>query len=256
MFEVSESTWRFLPSSASAKKPRSASQKSWLKRRLSSAASRSSRSAQAGSFHSVAREPRGAELGVVHVALDLAGRARQLGDRPVGEGDRVPRILPALVVEARSPRAALVFDVAVAVAIAVARRSSRSAARAAARARARARCRRSSARTRRAGSRNSGVASAAAVVGRVRPLLERGQLAQPELVQDLARFFVAEGRPRVPGSSASVAQRRRGELGREGQGLKLVMRLSRPKRAMNHGSPAAGSVPRGERELNRGRRNR
>jgi hypothetical protein len=42
MFDVSESTLRFWPSSASAKKPRSEIQKSLLKRRLRSAASDSS----------------------------------------------------------------------------------------------------------------------------------------------------------------------------------------------------------------------
>ena len=59
-----------------------------------------------------------AQFRVVDVALDLGGRDRQVRDRPVGELDAVPRVLPALVAEAL-PRPRLVLDVAVAVTIAV-----------------------------------------------------------------------------------------------------------------------------------------
>ena len=90
-----------------------------LKRRLSSSASRSSLAAQCGVVPHLARQPRRPALGVVDVALHLAGRARRRRQRAVGEHDRVPRILPALVVEAGLLVAALVLDVAVAVAIAV-----------------------------------------------------------------------------------------------------------------------------------------
>ena len=52
MFELRESTRRFFPSSASAKKPpRSSTQNASSKRTRSSSASRSSRSASAGSRH-------------------------------------------------------------------------------------------------------------------------------------------------------------------------------------------------------------
>src|SRR5919201_1688666 len=67
----------------------------------------------------LAREPRATHLYVVDVALDLARRDRPLGDRAVGEADRVPRVLPALVLESRLDITPLVFDVAVAVAVAV-----------------------------------------------------------------------------------------------------------------------------------------
>src|SRR5437899_11266336 len=45
----------------------------------------------------IARQTRGTELGIVDVTLDLAGRSRQFRQRAIGEEDRVPGILPALV---------------------------------------------------------------------------------------------------------------------------------------------------------------
>ncbi len=42
----------------------------------------------------------GPDAGVIGVALDLTGRNRRFGYAAVGEEDRVPRILPALVDEA------------------------------------------------------------------------------------------------------------------------------------------------------------
>src|SRR4029079_15312542 len=67
----------------------------------------------------LAGQARRSTLRVVDVALDLAGGARQRGQRAVGEGDRIPRILPALVFEPRF-LAPFVLDVPVAVAISVA----------------------------------------------------------------------------------------------------------------------------------------
>src|SRR5205814_2731059 len=58
-------------------------------------------------------------LGVVYVALDLAGCPRQPGVGPVREEDRVPGVFPALVVQACLRVAALVVDVTVAVTVAV-----------------------------------------------------------------------------------------------------------------------------------------
>ena len=95
-------------------------------------------------------QPRAAPLRVVGVALDLAGRDRRLGEPAVGEDDRVPGVLPALV--ARGPFSRLrrlVLDVAVAVEVAVASIHS-SAARALGSSSPTARGRRSTARTRRA----------------------------------------------------------------------------------------------------------
>ena len=52
----------------------------------------------------LAREACAAHLGVVGVALQLAGRAREAWEAAVPVRDRVPGVLPALVLEARSPR--------------------------------------------------------------------------------------------------------------------------------------------------------
>src|SRR5581483_6311624 len=64
------------------------------------------------------REPCAASARVVDVALDLARRARQGRERAVAPHDRVPRVFPALVLEATLGVATLVLDVAVAVAVA------------------------------------------------------------------------------------------------------------------------------------------
>ena len=147
-------------------------------------------------------------LGVVDVALQLAGRARRRGQRAVGERDRVPGVLPALVLEPGLRVAALVLDVAVAVAVAVAIDPGDRRARLAlqlARQRAVARpalvlLEQDQEQRRRVG---------AAVVGRVRPLLEGGHLAEPQLVQDLARLLVAE---RIV--DPALEQRQRAQRGR------------------------------------------
>lgn len=57
-------------------------------------------------------QPGAAHLGVVGVTLELAGRAREAGQLPVATRDRVPGVLPALVLEAGLLVAALVGDVA------------------------------------------------------------------------------------------------------------------------------------------------
>src|SRR6185437_8989401 len=61
----------------------------------------------------LAREMGGADLGVVGVALDLGGRDRPTGQAAVGELDRVPAVLPALVDQAARRVPPLVLDVAV-----------------------------------------------------------------------------------------------------------------------------------------------
>ena len=80
-------------------------------------ASRSSRSASAVSPEHDARELGTAALGVVDVALHLAGGDRPLGDAAVGEALRVGRVLPRLHDEAviRAPQE---LDEAVPVAVA------------------------------------------------------------------------------------------------------------------------------------------
>ena len=218
LFEVSESTWLPSASSASAKYSPSSTQKSRLKRRLRSAACRSSSSANAGSFQMLAGQAGAAHLRVVGVALELAGRAREAGQPPVAVGDRVPGVLPALVLEAGLLVAALVRDVAVALQVGVlvdpVQRRPRLALELAHELRV-------------AGPalvlveqhdvERRGVG--AAVVRRVRPLLERGHLAVAHLVQDPARILVAEVVDAGALPVAERAQRRRGELGRERQRL-------------------------------------
>src|SRR5262249_28489328 len=64
-------------------------------------------------------EARAANLRVVGVALQLARRAREAGQPAVPVGDRVPGVLPALVLEPRLLVPALVPDVAVALQVGV-----------------------------------------------------------------------------------------------------------------------------------------
>src|SRR5205085_11306875 len=139
----------------------------------------------------LARESRCAHLRVVDVPLDLASRDRALRNRAVGEADRVPRVLPALVLEARLRVSPFVLDVAVPVAIAplvdpFERRA----------------CVRLEVAYERCVSRpaldlveqdeEERRRVRRPEVRRVRPLLEPRQLAEPDLVQDLARLRVAE----------------------------------------------------------------
>ena len=66
-----------------------------------------------------AGETRRANLRVVGVALELACSAREAGQTAVAVGDRVPRILPALVLQAGFLVSAFVGDVAVALEVRV-----------------------------------------------------------------------------------------------------------------------------------------
>ena len=243
MFDVSASTLRFWPSSASAKKPRSGSQKSSLKRRLRSAASLSSCFAHGAAPHTCARQARGADLGVVDVALQLAGRARRRRQRAVRERDRVPGVLPALVLEAGLLVAPLVLDVAVAVAVAVFVDPGDGRARVPLQLARQPACRRSSARTPRAGSgtassrpRCRSRASAAAPRTRSsrRAAARAGSCPAPRRGTD---------RRRCPGTAPASRSVGAASSGANGSAWKLVIRLSRPKTAMNQGSPAAGSAP-------------
>src|SRR6266446_621879 len=139
----------------------------------------------------LARQACAAAARVVGVALQLAGRARQLRERPVRELDRIPRVLPALILEPALGVATLVLDVAVTVAIAVfidPRQRGTS--------------------VRLEPPHALAIAGeplvlvqedeeqhrpiSAAVVRRVRALFERGELAEPQLVQNLPRLLVTE----------------------------------------------------------------
>ena len=137
-----------------------------------------------------ARQADAAQLGVVGVALELAGGPRKAWQGAVAVGDRVPGVLPALVLKPGLPVATLVGDVPVSLQVRVLVDPAQ----------------------RRAGlelqflhqpvtgpplvlieqhneqRRRVG----AAVVGRVGSLLEGGQLAIPHLVEDPARILVAE----------------------------------------------------------------
>ena len=218
LFEASASTCLPSASSASAKYSPSSTQKSRLKRRLRSAACFSSSSANVRVLPDAAREPGAAHLRVVRVALELARRAREAGEPPVAVRDRVPGVLPALVLEPGLLVAALVRDVAVALEVGVlvdpVERGPRLvlelAHELAVAGPALVLVEQHDVERRRVG---------AAVVRRVRPLLERGHLAVAHLVQDPARVLVAEVVDARSLPLAERAQRRRRELGRERQRL-------------------------------------
>jgi hypothetical protein len=157
-------------------------------------------------------------FGVVGVALQLAGGAREARQRAVVVGDRVPRILPALVLEAGLLVAPLVPDVAVAHEVGVLVDPGQSGARFVFQLAHQLR-----------------VAGPAlvlveqhhverrrvhgAVVRRVRAFFERRHLAVPHLVQDAARILVAEVVAAAALAFAELAQRGGRELGRERQRL-------------------------------------
>src|SRR5262249_50992815 len=136
-------------------------------------------------------KPRSADLGVVRVPLELARRTREPRQAAIVVRDRIPRVLPALVLEPGLLVAALVPDVAVAHQVRVLVDPVQ--------------------------GRPSFVLEAtdeppipgpalvlveqhdkegrcvsAAVVGRLRPFLESRQLAVPHLVEDAPRILVAE----------------------------------------------------------------
>ena len=218
MFDVSESTWLPSVSSASAKYSPSSTQKSRLNRRLRSAACRSSLSANAGSFQMLPGQASAAHLGVVGVALELAGRAREAGQPPVAVGDGVPGVLPALVLEAGLLVPALVPDVPVAHQVGVlvdpVQRRPRLAFELAHEARVTG-----PALVLVEEHDVEGRGVGGAVVRRVRALFEGGHLAVAHLVGDAARVLVAEV---VDSGSLPVSertQRRGGELGRERERL-------------------------------------
>ncbi len=133
---------------------------------------------------------RDSDLGVVDVALDLGRGDRQDGHRSVGEQDAVERVAPALVAEPLR-RAGPVLDIAVAVAVAElvdpGQRGHRVVAERAHDLRvarpAPVLGQQDQPERRRVG---------AAVVRAVRLEPELGQLAHPQLVQDLARLHVPE----------------------------------------------------------------
>ena len=132
----------------------SATQKSLLKRRLRSAASASRLVGVLRVVPEQPSQPRAAHLRVVGVALQFAGRPREPGQPAVRVADRVPGVLPALVLQAGLLVASLVRDVAVAhqVGVVVDPGERRAGLGSSSRTRS---CRRSTARTRRAGPRTA-----------------------------------------------------------------------------------------------------
>ena len=242
MLEVRASTCAPSASSARAKYSPSSTQKSRLKRRLRSAASFSSRSAKSGSFQTCARQAGAAHLGVVGVALQLAGGAREARQAAVAVGDRVPGVLPALVLEAGLLVAALVGDVAVALQVGVLVDPVQGGARLGFELAHERRCRRSSARTRRAGPRTAGWrrrcrsrASAAAPRRRSsrRSASRAGSGPGPRRG---SRRRACPARCRGPAACVAASS------GVNGSACRLVKMLSRPNIVMNQGRPAAGRL--------------
>ncbi len=162
----------------------------------------------------LAREARAAHLGVVGVALQLAGRAREAGQPAVPVRDRVPGVLPALVLEAGLLVPPLVRDVAVALEVRVLVDP----------------LQRGEGLVLEVANELSVAGPALvlvqqddeqrrcvgrAVVRGVRPLLEGGQLPVAHLVQDPAGILVAEIVDARALARAELAKRGRGQLGRE-----------------------------------------
>ncbi len=197
---------------------RPSTQKSRLKRRLRSAASLLEPVGVRGILPDVAGQPGAAQLGVVGVALQLAGGPRKPGQAAVAVGDRVPGVLPALVLEAGLLVAALVGDVAVALQVGVVVDPGQGRPRLALERAHQLRVARPAlVLVEEHDVERSGVGRA--VVGRVRPLLEGGHLAVAHLVQDAPGVLVAEVVETRALPDAERHQRARGELGGEGQRL-------------------------------------
>ena len=194
----------------------------------------------------LARQPGAAHLGVVGVALQLAGGAREAGQAAVAVRDRVPRVLPALVLEARLLVAPLVGDVAVALQVGVVVDPGQRRARLLL--------------ERPHELRVAGPALVlveqhhverrrvdGAVVGRVRPLLEGGHLAEAQLVQDAAGVLVAEVVAARPLPQAERDERRPRELGRERQRLQAGEDAVAAEHRHEPGQPGRRQVVAGQR---------
>ena len=184
----------------------------------------------------LAGEARAADLRVVGVALQLAGRPGEPRQPAVAVGDRVPGVLPALVLEARLLVAAPVGDVAVAHEGRRTRRSSRAPPVPRARARGRACGRRSSARTRRGGRRT------AASRRRSRSRANAGAPRTPSSPRSASRAGSGPdprrgSRPDAFPGAPELAQRRRGELGRERQRLQAREDAVAPEDGHEPGQP-------------------
>src|SRR4029453_11030640 len=164
----------------------------------------------------LARKPRGADLGVVCVPLELARRPREARQTVVPVRDRIPRVFPALVLEARLLVAALVRDVAVPHQIRVllaplqwgARLVLQFADEPAIAGPALVLVQQDDVQRSYVGG---------AVGGRRRPLLERRELAVPHLVEDPSGILVAEVVDNRPLPVPERSQGRRCELGCERQ---------------------------------------
>ena len=160
--------------------------------------------------------------------------------RPSWKRCESPRVLPRLVRRARGA-APLVLDEAVAVAVAPlvdparAPRSAGSLQLA-----ARARRRRSSARPRRAGR---GRAASRRPCRSTRGTSARRPCPCRTSWTIFPGSASIAGRPRVACSSASTSSAVRASSGPNSSVCRHVISVSRPKTVMNHGIPAAGSVP-------------
>ena len=200
-------------------------------------------------------EPRAADLGVVGVALQLAGRAREA--RAAGRRGRrsSPRSPSSTGSRGRSPRCGAGTRCSRCPAGRRTRRSSRARRAPRTRARARASCRRSSARTRRAARRT------AASRRRSRSTASAGAPRTRSSRRSASRAGSGPGSSsrksstRVPCRSPSSRSVVAASSGANGSACRLVKMLSRPNIVMNQGRPAAGRLrPAGDqrREPQRG----
>ena len=239
MFEASASIGRLSASRPSAYQPCSSSQKSSLKRVVERAApSRGSGRASPRRRASQAKCAR-ARYARVHVALHLAQGDRRRGERPVGEADAVPRVLPALVGEARDRCGART------------RRTRRRRGRRSPRS-TRARGRRAGAAGRRrrrrgpsGGARRAASRTAASRrSSRSRPRPSRATAGPPRRSASRGGSCPAPPRSsgfdrRSPWKRASVSSTPSARRARRAGVIHAVSSESRPNTVMNHGAPAA-----------------
>ena len=224
-----------------AKYSPSSTQKSRLNRRLRSAACFSRSASERLVVPHGAGETSAAHLGVVRVALEFARRTREARKRAVAVGDRVPGVLPALVLEAGLLVPALVRDVSVALEVRVlvdpVERSARLVFEVADKSRVAGPSfvlvEQHDVQRRRVGA---AVVRASAVVPRTpssRRSASRAGSGRDPRRESRRRGFPGVRRAHAAWSAASS--------GANGSACRLVRMLSRPNMVMNQGSPAAGS---------------
>jgi hypothetical protein len=188
------------------------------------------------------REAGTSYLRVVGVALQFAGGPGEAGQSPIPVGDRIPRVLPTLVLEPRLLVAAPIPDVAIAEEVGVVVDPGQGRSRLVlALSDQRAVAGPAFVLVQQDDVQGGGVR--AAVVRGVRPLLERRHLAVAHLVEDAARVLVAEVVDAAALPVPEGLQGRRGQLGRERQRLQAGEDAVAAEHGHEPGEPGRGKAP-------------